>query len=167
MQEVTIRLRFTQPCLGNARRATRSGGTIYALLRGTAPQRSVIFLGSWWRAGLQYASRVLSRYDSHVERINWDQAVDGKVEQWRRYITANGTKTGYALHEGFLRGKTISVNAVLPDGLSVEAMIELLTIMGRYKGISPYQSADTTYGTFDVVSVLPTIRAPAATSQTV
>lgn len=163
MQEVTIRLRFTRPCLGYAQQRTNSGNVMYKIPRD--PAGRVMFLKTWWRTQIEYAAKVLSRYQELVKGIDWDTVVDGRVQTYKRNVPrtrSDGTvkSTGYALHEAFRPGEEIGVNAVLPDGLDVAAFTELLTIVGRYRGISPYRSDEDNYGTFDVISVRPTIRVP-------
>jgi len=170
MREVSIRLRFTRPCLGYAEKRTRNRNVMYVMPRD--PSRRVMFLASWWRDRLSFAAKVLNRYQDLVMHITWDQVVDGRVGTYQRKIIRkrqDGSikNTGYALHEAFQVGDDIGVNAVLPTNLSIEAFTELLTIVGRYKGISPYNSADDTFGTFDVVSVRPTIRTLVAEPVTV
>ena len=60
----------------------------------------------------------------------------------------------YALHEAFLAGDTIGVNCVLPDGLSMDDLWQLMDVAGTYKGISSFKP-DEGYGTFRVEEVRP------------
>jgi len=160
MQEVTARLRFNRECLGFARQQTVRNNVIYRMPRDNNGR--VMFLVSWWRRRLRYAAKVVNRYQQLVQEIAWDPIIDGRTGKWRRVVVAaNDDKNGrerYALHEAFRPGDTIGVNAVLPYGLSVDAFIELLSVVGTYKGISPFQDDRETYGTFEVVSVRPAVR---------
>lgn len=160
MLEVTIRLQFNRECLGSVPSKTRSSNTIYRMPRDA--QGTVMFLPSWWRGGTRYAAKVLGRYHSEAQEIAWSPLVDGHTSEWQRTVIpaqeSKHNRRRYALHEAFLRNDIIGVTAVLPPGLTIDAFIELLNIVGLYKGISPFKSAAETYGTFQVVSVLPAIR---------
>ncbi len=160
MQEVTARLRFNRECLGFARQQTARNQVIYAMPRDSSGR--VMFLPSWWKGRFRYAAKVVNRYNNLVKKIAWDPIVDGRVSRWKRIIVPArqdpGGRERYALHEAFRQGDIIGVNAVLPDGLSVDAFSELLSVVGTYKGISPFQDEQETYGTFEVVSVTPTVR---------
>ena len=43
----------------------------------------------------------------------------------------------------------------LPDEISVEDFVHLLTIVGKYKGFSPFNNSQDKYGTYEVISVEP------------
>jgi len=154
-----MRLRFTRECLGFARRKLGdSRGVIYGMPRNA--NRDVMFLASWWRENLQYAAKVVNRHHNTATKVAWDQVVDGKLSEWRRTVTPakEGKRARYALHEAFRPNTIIGVNAVLPDGLTIDEFIQLLEIVGTYKGISPFKSDTETYGTFEVVSVMKAVR---------
>lgn len=157
MQEVTIRLRFNNACLGHVRRPTRDKKNVIFRMPKDG-NNAIIFLPSWWRDGLRYAAKVLGRYHREVDRVAWDPIIDGRVTEWKRFIINDGKRGGYSLHEAFRPGEIVGVNAVLPPGLSCDAFAELLQVVGTYKGISPFHDSGETYGTFEVISVLPTIR---------
>lgn len=161
MQEVTIRLRFTRECLGAVRFRNRRGRIKYVMPRD--PRGRVMFLPSMWQSLLKYAAQVASRYGALVPHINWSPTIDGLPSpDWQRTtVSAREDPKGrrrYTVHEAFGPGTVIGVNAVLPKGLSIDAFTELLTLAGTYKGISPFQFPDTSFGTFEVVSVNPTVR---------
>ena len=63
------------------------------------------------------------------------------------------SKTHYAVHEAFPPGAVILVSAVLPDEIPLNEFEDLLSIVGKYKGFSPFNNATEHYGTFEVVSV--------------
>jgi hypothetical protein len=152
MDEVVLRLRFTQASLGAARRKEGSD-IVFAMLRN--PDGQVMFLPTWWRSISRFAATVLNVPTELVARVEWDPAVDGITGRWRRYFPQeNGEPTvrrRYALHEAFLKGEMIGVNCVLPQGLMVDQFWRLMDTAGRYKGISPYKPGQ--YGTFQVVEV--------------
>jgi hypothetical protein len=98
-----------------------------------------------------------------VNKIDWDPIIDGHLcHNWRRTVVSarddNAGRTRYCSHEAFRPGDVIGVNAVLPAGLSTDDLYELLTVAGTYKGISPFQKEGERYGTFEVISVRPTVR---------
>lgn len=160
MQEVTIRIRFTRECLGFAKKPLNKGkGVIYRMPRDGSGR--VMFLPSWWKANLTYAAKVVGRCHTEATKVVWAGTVDGHLAEWKRIVSpANGgkKKARYALHEAFRPSTIIGVNAILPDGLTIDDFTELLEVVGTYKGISPFQSESETYGTFEVVSVMPAIR---------
>ena len=161
MQEVSIRLRFLRECLGSAKRQNGRGQTVFYMLRD--PQKRIMFLPTWWHSLMAYAAKVRNLGQQLVSGINWDPHVDGSVRgDWRRIVVPasrdSKQRARYALHEAFPPGSVIGVNAVIPDGLSIEALQDLLSVAGTYRGISPFRSQDENYGTFEVVSVKRTAR---------
>jgi len=161
MQEVTARLRFSRECLGAAKRK-RAGQTVFCMPRDAGGR--VMFLPSWWRGRLHYAATVANKCQDIVHAIDWDPVVDGNPRHsWKRVVVAGRDdpkgRERYAMHEAFPPGAVIGVNAVLPDGLSVDVFSELMEIVGTYRGISPFQHVDETFGTFEVLSVQPAARA--------
>lgn len=158
MQEVTITLRFNRECLGVVRRPLPRGGVIYRLPRSSDGR--VMFMPSKWRAAIQYAARVRGKHHEIVKHVDWDAFVDGATTEWRRTVSVakNGKRERYALHEAFRPGDVLRVNAVLPTGLSIPDFSTLLTLVGTYRGISPFVDDEQNYGTFDVVSVAPAVR---------
>lgn len=161
MQEVNIRLRFIRECLGSAQRRKGRDQTVFRMLRDHRGR--VMFLPSWWKQLMDYAARVRNLGQALVGRIDWDPIIDGAPRKdWRRVIVpASADAKGrqrYAVHEAFPPGAVVGVNAVLPDGLSVDEFHELLTLAGTYRGISPFKAPDENYGTFEIVSVKRTVR---------
>jgi len=154
MQEVQIRLRFNRECLGAAKRRTNSDQIIYGFLRDS--NRRVMFLPTWWGSLMHYAAKVVNCAHKLVGQVNWDPVIDAPPHKTFRRTLNRGAR--YALHEAFLPGTVVGVKAVLPDGLNVEEFQELLEVAGTYRGISHYQPQDDRYGTFEVVSITPTIR---------
>ncbi len=160
MQEVTIRLRFNRACLGFAKKSLGAGkDVIYRMPRDG--QDRVMFLTSWWHDRMRYAAKVTNKCYNDVLHIAWAAHIDGALGQWRRPVpTAPGKRQRYSLHEAFRPNTEIGITAVLPDAITIDDFSCLLTVVGTYKGISPFQSVGETYGTFEVLSVMPTIRQP-------
>jgi hypothetical protein len=161
MQEVTIRIRFTRDCLGATKRRNHRGRTKFVMLRDCHGR--VIFLPTWWRNLMDYAAKVTNRYGGLALRINWDSVIDGEPDPnvQRTVVAAIDDPHGrrrYAVHEAFRTDDVIGVNAVLPTGLSIDALTDLLTVGGTYRGISPFQDDTNTCGKFEVVSIKPTVR---------
>ena len=159
MQEVTIRLRFTRECLGYARKPLRRRRDVmYCMPRDG--QGRVQFLPSWWREIMRFAAKVVGRHLRDVDEIAWAGPVDGMLHTWRRVVVPakEGRRARYALHEAFRPGTVIRVNAVLPRALGIDEFVRLLEVAGTYRGVSPFRADGDTYGTFEVVSVLPAIR---------
>jgi hypothetical protein len=122
-----------------------------------------MFLPTWWLDIVCYAANVANLGQRLVGQIDWDPIIDGHIcFNWKRVVVhARDDKYNrprYCLHEAFRPGDVIGVNAVLPDGLSPDDLYELLTVAGTYKGISPFRKGGERYGTFEVLSVLPTVR---------
>jgi len=44
---------------------------------------------------------------------------------------------------------------VLPEEISLGDFVHLLTLVGKYRGFSPFNNAQEKYGTFEVLSVEP------------
>ncbi len=151
MRELTVRIRFTQPCLGSVK--SRGGDGRFYLPRNANGQ--VIFMSTWHQANLRMAAKVLGRHQDEVNRILWDIAVEGTVRRdayVRRYYQA-GSRQKYVLHEAFLVGQIVGVNCVVPATISDDDFWELLRLSGQYQGLSPYRGSS--YGLFAVESILP------------
>ena len=141
--EVKVRLRFTTPSLGNVR-----SETLDRMMRD--PEGDVIFLQSWWRAVLSYGAQAYNRYEKDIDLVQTDTKVKGELSTFRRYYKPNEFK----MHEAFLAGAEIEVRFCLPRAIGPEEIKELLTLAGRYVGVSPYGHKQD-YGRFLVLSVEP------------
>lgn len=154
MQEVIIKLRFNRECLGSAKRK-RHSQTIFAFDRD--PSDRVMFMPSAWLSVMRYAAKLSNRHHSVVQKIDWCPIVEGQPRtDWRRTIVnRSGTspKTHYAVHEAFPPGATILISAVVPDEIPLNEFEELLAIVGKYKGFSPFNNATEHYGTFEIISI--------------
>jgi hypothetical protein len=141
MGEVVATLRFLSPCLGNVRTVRKS-----LMLRGE--DGKVIFMQTWWRAGLGYAAQALGRWQNEVSKIQTAPEIEGTLGVYNRYYT----EKDYQEHEAYVVGSSIKVRFCLPPRLNLEAFKELLTIAGEYVGISPFGYRQD-YGRFKVLDV--------------
>jgi hypothetical protein len=164
MRELTIRIRFTVPCLGNVK--LRDGSGRFVLPR-TPDESHVMFLASWHNANMRFASELLGRHQDEVQKIGWDIAIDGVVRRrWeRRYYTNPSGVQRYAKHEAFFAGQTIGLNCAVPRTISDDDLLQLMNLAGQYRGLSPWRPGE--YGLFEVVSITGRRRtAPPADVQT-
>jgi hypothetical protein len=151
MRELTVRIRFTKHCLGNAKERFRG-----RFLLPRNPHGQVIFLSSWHRANMRFASRLLGRHQDEVGKILWDIAVDGCTGRpggwFRRYYPSGaGNRWRYAVHEALLPGQVVGIHCVVPAVVTDEDLWRLMSLAGRYRGLSPWQPGE--YGFFDVESI--------------
>ena len=156
MQEVTITLRFNRPCLGAAKRR-RHSQVVFAFDRD--PVGRVMFLPSAWMALMKYAAKLANRHHTAIKQIDWCPVIAGTpCNDWRRTVVTQGgpnPKSHFVVHEAFRPGDTVEVSAVLPDEILIEDAMHLLTLVGKYRGFSPFNNAQDKYGTFEVVSIKP------------
>lgn len=153
MRELTVRIRFTKPSLGNVKQRG-TGRFTFARSLGTG---AVTFLASWHRANMVFAAKCLGRHQGEVEKICWDINVDGCVprDSWhRRYYTVSGVnKQRYVLHESFRAGQTVGLNCVVPAAITDDDLWQLMALAGQYRGISPARPGE--FGYYEVVSIRP------------
>lgn len=156
MREITITLRFNRVCLG-ASKKRRHGQVLFCFDRD--PGNRVMFLPAAWLACMRYAAKIANRHHTAVKKIDWCPVVTGEPRNdWRRTIltpAAENVRSHYALHEAFRPGDTIVVSAVLPEEIPLPDFTNLLTLVGKYRGFSPFNNAQDKYGTFEVISVEP------------
>jgi hypothetical protein len=156
MQEVTITLRFNRVCLGAAKKK-RHGQTVFCFERD--PSGRVMFMSASWLACMRYAAKIANRHHTTVKKIDWCPVIVGEpCIDWRRNILTpaeTGVRTHYAVHEAFRPGDTIIVSAVLPEEISLADLNHLLTLVGKYRGFSPFNNNQEKYGTFEVLSIEP------------
>lgn len=156
MQEITITLRFNRVCLGAAKKK-RHGQTVFCFERD--PSGRVMFMSAAWLACMRYAAKIANRHHATVKKIDWCPVIVGEpCIDWRRNILTpgeGGIKTHYAIHEAFRPGDTIIVSAVLPEEISLADLNHLLTLVGKYRGFSPFNNNQEKYGTFEVISIEP------------
>jgi hypothetical protein len=158
MQEITVTIRFNRVCLGAAKK--RKHGQIIFCFDRDASQR-VMFLPSAWLSCMRYAAKIANRHHAAVKRIDWCPIVLGEPRNdWRRTVlTADAesanVRSHYALHEAFRPGDTVVLSAVLPADIPLVDFVHLLTLVGKYRGFSPFNNSQEKYGTFEVISVEP------------
>jgi hypothetical protein len=157
MQEITITLRFNRVCLGAAKKR-RHGQIVFCFDRD--PSHRVMFLPSAWLSCMRYAAKIANRHHTEVKKIDWCPIVVGEPRNdWRRTIVtpqeSGAARSHYALHEAFRPGDTIVLSAVLPEEISLGDFVHLLTLVGKYRGFSPFNNSQEKYGTFEVISVEP------------
>ena len=156
MLEVVVRLQFNQVCLGAAKR--RRKGQVYFGFDRDASGR-VMFLPAAWAGVMRYAAKLANMHHNNVQKIDWWPIVTGNPRNdWRRTIItkqAGQSRSHYAVHEAFQPGDIIQLFAVLPDEISMTDFEHLLSIVGKYKGFSPFNTTTDHYGTFEVLSVEP------------
>lgn len=156
MQEVLITIRFNRACLGAAKKR-RHGQVVFSFDKDAAGR--VMFMPAAWAAAMSYAAKLSNRHQSSVRKIDWCPVISGAPRNdWRRTIVGNDNKNKihYAVHEAFQPGDTINISAVLPPEIPVSDFEKLLTIIGKYRGFSPFNNKSDKYGTFEVISVEPT-----------
>lgn len=156
MQEVTLTLRFNRACLGAAKRRKHSQ-VVFSFERD--PNGRVMFMPAAWASLMRYAAKLANRHQTAVRQIDWCPVITGEpCNDWRRtVVTQSGPtpKSHFVVHEAFRPGDSVCVSAVLPDEITAAEFEHLLTLVGRYKGFSPFNNDSEKYGTFEVVSIRP------------
>jgi hypothetical protein len=156
VQEVTIRLRFNRVCLGSAKRR-KHGQVFFGFDRD--PANRVMFMPAAWLGVMRYAAKLANKHHSAVQKIDWCPVISGSPRpDWRRTIVSQqggDTRSHFAVHEAFPPGDTITVSAVVPEEISLDDFEQLLSLVGKYKGFSPFNNATEHYGTFEVISIKP------------
>jgi hypothetical protein len=151
-----VKLRFNRVCLGAAKRR-RHGQVYFGFDRD--PENRVMFMPSAWLSVMRYAAKLANKHYSAVQKIDWCPLVEGTPRNdWRRTIVSNqgaDTRAHYAVHEAFQPGDVIIVSCVIPDEITFADFEQLLEIVGKYKGFSPFNNATEHYGTFEVISIDP------------
>lgn len=152
MRELTIRIRFTAPCLGNQKLRDGSGRFVFQRNHST---KHVIFLPTWHQSNMRLAAQLLGRHQDEVAKIHWDQHVDGRLRQdkWfrRHYRSKNSNRQRYILHEAFFPGQEISINLCLPAAIPEDDFLRLMQKAGQYRGLSPWKPGE--YGFYEVISL--------------
>ena len=153
MRELTVRIRFLTPSLGNQKADDGSGRFVFQ----RSPDNNIIFLASWHNSNMRMASQLLNRFQSAALDIHWDINIDGKLkeERWYKnyYRAANSNRLRYSLHEAFHENQIIGINCLVPIAISDEDFWRLMSKAGQYKGLSPWKPGE--FGFYDVVSIRP------------
>lgn len=155
MRELTVRIRFTRHCLGAVRDQRTSDGR-YVFHRNQDGQ--VLFRPVWHRQNMRLAAALLGRYQSEVDKICWDLAVDCVLRQdpWHKRHLSGQKRIGnrrFAFHEAFFPDQIVGLNCVVPFSIPDDAFLQLMRISGKYKGLSPWEPGE--YGHFEVESIRP------------
>jgi hypothetical protein len=153
MRELTVRIRFLSPSLGNQKLGDGSGRFIFQ----RNPHGDVIFLPSWHQANMRMAAQLLNRHQKEVQDIHWDINVDGtlRADPWYKnyYRSPKSNKMRYSLHEAFIEGQIIGLNCIVPSAVKEEDFWRLMGKAGQYKGLSPWKPGE--FGFYEVVSIRP------------
>ena len=153
MRELTVRVRFVSPALGNQKLRDGSGRFVFS----RSPSGHVVFPASWHHANMRLAAELLGRYQDDVSKIFWDINVDAKLRagKWHKvyYQTREHGRMRYTQHEAFFPGQVVGINCVVPNTIDEDGFWRLLSKAGQYKGISPWHPGE--YGFYEVVSIRP------------
>jgi len=153
MRELTVRIRFLTPSLGNQKVNDGSGKFVFQ----RSPDNNIIFLASWHHSNMRMAAQLLNRFQSDVVSIHWDIHIDGKLKnnKWHKnyYRAAKNNRLRYSLHESFFENQIIGINCLVPNAISDEDFWRLMSKAGQYKGLSPWKPGE--FGFYDVVSIRP------------
>jgi hypothetical protein len=139
MRELTVRLMFLAPCLGNVRKYRRQKGKVqhyYVFPRHPVSDR-VMFLPKWWAASLRRAAQVLCKHQREVQEILFTPEIDGNPapipEQfYRRHLRSDQ----YTKHEAYFPGAVIGITCAVPDSIDDDDFVRLMQYAGKYSGIS-------------------------------
>ncbi len=147
MEKVQLTLKFLRPCLGGIR-----SPPVDRFERDPATGR-VMFMNSWWLSVAEVGARALGKHQDKVRELMFDLYVHGSVSLFdRQYFDPERRVCASTRHEAFAEGATLSVSVVLPDGLPVRDFAEIMSLAGRFRGISPYGWKQG-YGRFSDVKV--------------
>lgn len=157
MRELTVRLKFTTPCLGKvkqtrtiSREGTRKKRSYFLFARDC--DNKVVFMQQWWQSLMRRAADVACRYQREVRDIKFDLAVDGSPQPtpdrfFRRFYGDNR----FSQHEAFFAGDIIGISCLVPAAITEDGLVQLLSLAGKYFGISPFRPGE--FGFFKVVQV--------------
>ena len=148
MRELKVTLAFTTECLGNVKYQPE-GQEWPAYRFARTPDGHIRFEAGWWRANIRFAADALCRHQSCVDQIHFDIAVvkAQPTKMHRRYFNSKA----YMRHEAFLPGDRITIKCLVPDAINDEDFKQLMDLIGRFRGISPFGPRE--YGFFTVASV--------------
>lgn len=141
MKRVRLTIRFVRPCLGGVRSEPKD------MFERDPVTGKIVFMNSWWQSVLEYGARALNKNIQLVPDTLFDLYVDAPVCDYRRHHSR-----GVTVHEAFCANTELSVDVLLPDGMSVDDFREMMELAGRFRGISPYGWRDG-FGRFDVTEV--------------
>jgi len=152
MRELSIKIKFTNPSLGNEK-DQRTGR--FNFQRSPGKDGKILFLASWHQSNMRFAAEMLGKHYTDIDKICWDIEIDGEVRDKclaRCYYRKKpGGKERWSTHESLVKGQTIVINCAVPASIDEEDFWSLMSIAGRYKGLSPWQPGK--YGHYEVVSI--------------
>jgi len=152
MRELTVKIKFLSPCLGNEKNP-KTGR--FSFMRSPGPSAKILFLATWQAANLKLAAEMLGRHLELVKGVCWDIEIDAELrdkclERCYYKKTPNGRER-WSTHESLVKGQTACINCVVPHGISDDDFWSLMQLAGKYKGLSPWQPGK--YGHYEVVTI--------------
>lgn len=152
MRELSVEIEFTKHSLGNVRKYKYINGiksTHFEMPR--VPSGQVMFLPKWWRASLVFATELLCKHQTDVDKICFDALITGQPQPLTRLYKRYYDSSRFTKHEAYYPGDKISLNVIVPSGITDADFFQIMDYIGRYKGISPHSA--TEYGFFVVEKV--------------
>jgi hypothetical protein len=132
--QVTVRLVFITHCLG--------GETYKSIMRFSRdPDGCILFNRVWWHRCLEYGNQ-RSKEPMDLELIKQIlpsptiNIIEGDTVRYRKSYTRSGERREQS-YEALPPGAVVEVGFLLPDEISTNQFIALLSICGEYVGISP------------------------------
>ena len=154
MRELSVRIRFTTPSLGNEKEK-KTGR--FRFQRSPGRDGKILFLATWHHANMKLAAEMLGRHQEAVKHICWDIGLDAEIKD--KCLTrcfyqksANGRER-WSLHESIMANQTVVINCVVPSEIDDQDFWALMQIAGKYKGLSPWQPGK--YGHYEIVNIHP------------
>ena len=146
MREIAVEIEFKSPCLGAVRVADGP-------VRFDRAGDDIMLPPMAWPRALEDAAKHAGMPRDLVARIRVDACVRRKPDVFKRYYKLDR----YTMHEALLSGTRIQVLAMVPQEISDAQFARLMTITGRYCGVSPYGWGKIGFGRFDVKAIGPRI----------
>jgi hypothetical protein len=154
MRELSVRIKFTNPSLGNEK-DQKTGR--FKFQRSPGRDGKILFLATWHHANMKLAADMMGRHQEIVSKICWDIEIDAELREKCLtrcfYQKSPGGRERWSLHESLLPGQIICINCLVPTEIDDADFWSLLQISGKYKGLSPWQPGK--YGHYEVVSIRP------------
>jgi hypothetical protein len=153
VRELTVKLRFVSPCLGQVKKYNRQRGKAqyYYVLPRDPISGKVVFQPHWWHAILLQAAEILCRYQQDVPKVRFMMEVSGEPQPIPERYFHRHDGPHVSRHEAFFPGDVIDLNCVVPSTIPDEDFKQLMIYAGRYYGISPAHPRQ--FGFFEVVSI--------------
>ena len=110
----------------------------------------IIWRQSWWHAALAKTIEVHGLSSVDPAQFLFDPTVTAETARYRRKYGYNK----YREHEAILPGTRVTFRAAISGNLTVGAVADIMTCMGRFVGLTPY-GHKLGYGKFKVIKVEP------------